>query len=130
MVVKEEGVGEGDVMVMDPPPNPSNFDPMALKRLGPTTSTVRKATRDPWFAQARLQGCAREPPLFVGSSHTHISPQWVFRRLVRCLIRRSDEGKGVWKKDADRGGGLDVAIPLHPPLLLLLLFLLTLRRDE
>ena len=105
MVVEEGRDDKGDVMAMDPPPQVHLILPqLLLKALEPTTSTARKAVGVPWSALALQQGCAGDQPLFVGASHAHMTPQWVFWRLVRCLIRRLGDGKGAWKKDTDRGG--------------------------
>ena len=39
---------------------------------------------------------------------------WIFRRLIRCLIRlKEGEHRGTWGKDASKGGGGRVWKPLH-----------------
>ena len=42
---------------------------------------------------------------------------WIFRRLIRCLIRRKEgEHRGTWSGGASRGGGLETlpGAPLAP----------------
>ena len=42
-----------------------------------------------------------------------MTAMWIFRRLIRCLIRRKEgEHRGTWGKDASKGG-VWVWKPLH-----------------
>ena len=96
------GVGAGQS-----PPNPPQkitLPQWLLKALGPGSAAARKAEVIPWSAQAPQEGCALDQPLFAGSTHAHMTLEWVLRRLVRCQICRHGERKGTWRRDTERGG--------------------------
>ena len=121
MVVNEGNVdgeeGEG-VEVVDPHPMPPPPLPhWLLKALGPQSATTRKAGAIPWLAQVLEQGCAGDQPVFSSPTHSHMTIMWIFRRLIRCLIRRKEgDHRGTWGKDASKGGGVGSRNPsLVPP---------------
>ena len=87
-----------------PPPQKLTLPQSLLKPLGRTSVAARKATMVPCSAQALQEGCARDQPLFSGATHAHTTLEWVFRRLVRCQIRRHGEKKGTWRRDGKQGG--------------------------
>ena len=94
---------------MTPPPLPQ----WLLKAVGPQSATARKAGPIPWSAQVLEQGCAGDQPVFSSPAHSHMTVMWIFRRLLRCLIRRREgEHRGTWGKDASGGGGGWVWKPL------------------
>ena len=107
-MVVDEGDGDGDrdgVEVVDPPTHPPPLPQWLLKALGPQSATARKAGPIPWSAQVLEQGCAGEQPVFSSPPHSHMTIMWIFKRLVRCFIRRKEgEHRGTWGKDASRGG--------------------------
>ena len=109
----EEGEG---VEVVDPPCTPP-LPQCLLKALGPQSPTTRKAGAIPWLAQVLEQGCAGDQPVFYSPAHSNLTVMWIFRMLIRCLIRRKEgEHRGAWGKDASRGGGLETPpwCPLRP----------------
>ena len=59
-MVVDEGDGDGEVQVVDPPPLPQ----WLLKALGPQSATARKAGPIPWSAQVLQEGCAGDQPVF------------------------------------------------------------------
>ena len=85
---------------MTPPPLPQWLP----KAPGPQSATPRKAGPIPWSTHVLQEGCAGINPFFPPPPHSHMTVMWIFRRLIRCLIRRN-EGKhgGTWGKDASRG---------------------------
>ena len=64
----------------------------------------------PWCAQAPQDSCAGDQPLFAGATRARMTLEWVFRRLVRCQIRRHGEVKGAQRQDIERGGPMREAI--------------------
>ena len=115
-VLVDEGDGDGDgdgVDVVDPPNHPPTPLPQwLLKALDPRSATARKAGPFPWSAQVLEQWCAGDQPVFSSPSHSHMTIMWIFRRLIRCLIRRKEgEHRGTWGKDASKGGGLGLETP-------------------
>ena len=107
----EDGDGDGDgngdgVEVVDPPMHPPPLPQWLLKALGPRSATARKVGAIPCSAQVLEQGCAGDQPVFSSPAHSHMKVMWIFRRLIRCLIRRREgEDRGTWGKDASGGGG-------------------------
>ena len=84
-----------------PPPLPQ----WLLKALGPQPATARKAGAIALSAQVLEQGCAGDQPVFSPPAHSHMTIMWIFRRLIRCLIRWKDgEHRGTWGKDVFKGG--------------------------
>ena len=75
-----------------------------LKALGPSSAATCKVAVIPWCVQVLQEGRAGDQPVFAGATHTHMTLEWVFRRRVRCQIRRQGETKGTWREDAERGG--------------------------
>ena len=51
------------------------------------------------------------------TAHGHMTIMWIFRGLIRCLIRRKEgEHRRTWGKDASTGGGVGSGNPsLVPP---------------
>ena len=103
-MVVDEGDGDGEVQVVDPPMTPP-LPQWLLKARGPQSATARKAGPIPWSAHVLQEGCAGDQPVFSSPPHSHMTVMWIFRRLIQCLICRN-EGKhgGTWGKDASRGG--------------------------
>ena len=111
VVVPEGGDedGEGDeVQVQPPPPQPPvlPLPEWLQKAFGKDPAVCRKAAAAPWSAQVLEQGCGPDQPIFSDPSKGHYTLRWVMRRLFRCLIRKHGEGKGEWRRDAAKGGGL------------------------
>ena len=79
----------------------TNPPPVAPKSPGPTSAAARNAAPVPSSAHALQEGCARDQPLFAGALHTHMTLEWVFRRLVRCQFRPHGENKGTWRRDSE-----------------------------
>ena len=93
---------EGD----DPPQLPPPLPPWLLKALGPKSATARKAGPILRSAQVLEQECAGDQAVFSSPPHSHMTVMTIFRRLIRCLIRRKEgEHRGTSGKDASRGGG-------------------------
>ena len=90
----EEGEGREVVDHPHAPPTPQ----WLLKALDPIPQ--------PPGRQVLGQGCAGDQPFFSSPAHSHMTIMWIFRTLIRCLIRRKEgEHTGTWGKDASRGGG-------------------------
>ena len=122
-MVVDEGDGDGDgdgVEVVDTPNHPPPLPQWLLKALGPQSATARKAGLIHWSAQVLEQGCAGDQPVFFSPPpppHSHMTVMWIFRRLIRCLIRRKEgEHRGTWGKDASKGGSGSGNPSLVPPL--------------
>ena len=100
------GTGTGmELSLLTAPNHPPPLPQWLLKALGPQSATARKAGPIPWSAQVLEQGCAGDQLVFSSPPHSHMTVMWIFRRLIRCLIRRKEgEHKGPWCKDASRGG--------------------------
>ena len=108
-VVVDEGNGDGEegerVEVVDPPPPSPPLPQWLFKASGPQTATARKAGAIGWSAQGLEPGCAGDQPVFSSPAHSHMTIMSIFRRLIRCLIRRKEGGRrGTWGKDASKGG--------------------------
>ena len=118
-MVVDEGDGDGDgdgVQVVDPPNDPP-LPQWLPKALGPQSATARKAGPIPLSAQVLQEGCAGDQPVFSSSPHSHMTVVWIFRRSIRCLIRRKKgEHRGTGGKDASRGGSRSGNPSLVPPL--------------
>ena len=96
------GTGTGMELRKLTPPITPPLPQWLLKALSPQP-TARKAGPIPWSAQVLEQGCAGDQPV-PPPPHSHMTVMWIFRRLVRCLIRRKDGvHRGTWGKDASRG---------------------------
>ena len=133
--VKEEGEGEvvvdeGNVdgeegeglEVVDTPMRPPSSPSGSSKPWAPSPLLPRrKAGAIPWSAQVLEQGFAGGQPVFSSPAHSHMTVMSIFRRLIRCLIRRNaGEHRGTRGKDASRwGGGLQnpSLVPRSPPCL-------------
>ena len=106
-MVVDEGNGDGDgegVEEIDPPNHPPHLPQWLLKALGPQSAPARKAGPIPWSPQVLEQECAGNQPV-PPPPHSHMTVMWIFRRLVRCLIRRKKGvHRGTWGKDASKGG--------------------------
>ena len=88
-MVVDEGDGDGEVQVVDPPPmTPPPLPQWLLKAVGPQSATARKAGPILWSAQVLQEGCAGDQPFFSSPPHSHMTVMWIFRRLIRCLIRQ------------------------------------------
>ena len=90
-----------------PPPNPphqTNPPPVAPKSPGAHFCGCLQGRTGAVVGTGLQEGCARDQPLFAGALHAHMTLDWVFRRLVRCQIRRHGENKGTWRRDNERGG--------------------------
>ena len=84
---------------MTPPMHPPPLPQWLLKAVGPQFGAARKAGAIPWLAQVLELGCAGDQPVFPSPAHSHMTVMWIFRRLIRCLIRRREgniEAPGVW----------------------------------
>ena len=64
-----------------------------LNAPGPQSATARKVGAIPWSAQVLEQGSAGDQPVFASTAHSHMTIMWIFRRLIRCLIRRKERGR-------------------------------------
>ena len=108
LVVDEGGDGvveEGDGDVVVASPTPRTKPPLvAPKSPRPLFCGHRQGCTGPWCARALQEGCARDQPLSVGTSHAHMTLEWVFHCLVRCQIRPHGESKGTWRRDSKPGG--------------------------
>ena len=109
MVVDEGNIdgeeGEG-VEVVDPPQHPPPLPQWLLKALGPQSAAPRKACAIPWSARVLERGCAGDQPVFSSPAYSHMTLVWIFRRLIRCLIRgKEGEHRGTPGMDASMGGG-------------------------
>ena len=118
-VVVDEGDGDGVVEVVDPPndppPPPSGFSKLWAPNLPP----LERRGRSPIQPRCCKRGARGINPFFPPPPHSHVTAMWIFRRLIRCWIRRN-EGKhgGTWGKDASRGGsgsGKPFPVPPLPP---------------
>ena len=67
----------------NPLPQKITLPQRVVKALGPGLTATRKAQVIPWSTQALQDNCAKEQPLFAGRTHTHMTLECVFRRLVR-----------------------------------------------
>ena len=106
-MVVDEGDGYGEVQEVDPPndpppPSPSGFS----KPWAPNLPPPERWGRSPGQPRRCRRGARGINPFFPPPPHSHMTVMWIFRRLIRCLIRRN-EGKhgGTWGKDASRWGG-------------------------
>ena len=105
-MVVDEGDGDGDgdgVEVVDPHPlTPPS--PVASQSPRPPVCHRPEGGSDPLVssgAGAGVRGGPTSPP----PPHSHMTVMWIFRRLVRCLIRRKEgDHRGIWGTDASRGG--------------------------
>ena len=57
----------------------------------------------PWSAKALHELCGLDEPLLYDPTKAYVTMRWVFRHLVKCLVRCN--GKGEWRKDTNKGGG-------------------------
>ena len=62
-MVVDEGDGDGEVQVVDPPNDPPPLPQWLLKALSPQSATARKAGPIPWSAQVLQEGCAGDQPV-------------------------------------------------------------------
>ena len=117
-MVVDEGDGDGEVQVVDPPNDPP-LPQWLLKALGPLSATARKAGPIPWSAQVLQEGCAGDQPVSPRPPNSHMTVMWIFRRLIRCLIRRNKgntEAPGVrMPPGGGSGSGNPSLVPPLPP---------------
>ena len=94
MVVDEgdgDGDGEGDgVEVVDPRITPPPPSPVASQSPRPQVRHRPEAGPIPYSARVLEQGCAGDQPVFSSRPHSHMTVIWIFRSLIRCLIRRKE----------------------------------------
>ena len=110
------GTGTGMKFRLLTPPMTPPLPQWLLKALGPQSATARKAGPIPWSTRVLQEWCAGNQPVFSSPPHSHMTVMWIFRRLVRCLIRRKEgEHRGPWGKDASRGGDLGPETPSWCP---------------
>ena len=90
-----------------PPPPKSPVLPLPewlQKALGKDSAVCCKSAGAPWSPQVLEQGCGQDQLFFFDASKGHYTLRWVIRQLFRCLIRKNEEGKGEWLRDAAKGG--------------------------
>ena len=91
-MVVDEGDGDGEVQVVDPPndppPSPSGFS----KPWAPNLPPPERRGLSPGQPRCCRRGARGINPFFPPPPHSHMTVMWIFRRLIRCLIRRN-EGK-------------------------------------
>ena len=117
-MVVDEGDRDGEVQVVDPPMTPPP-PPVASQSPGPPICHRPKGGTDPVVSPGAAGGVGGgSTRFFAPSPHSHMKVMWIFRRLIRCLIRwKQGEHRGTsLGKDASRGGSGSRNPSLVPPL--------------
>ena len=104
-MVVDEGDGDGEIQVVDPPNDPPP-PPVASQSPWPPICRRPKGGADPLLSPGAAGGvCGGSTCFFLPPPHSHMTVMWIFRRLIRCLVRRKEgEHRGTWGKDASEGG--------------------------
>ena len=100
-VVVDEGGGVGrEILWPSTPPQPTLTLPRCLlKTLGlpvlPPARLWGSSGLPRPCKRAVQEGCAGDRPRSVGATHWHMTVQWVFRRLMRCVIHCKSDWRGT-----------------------------------